>query len=98
MAEKAKIIPFLFIEIVHVATHIAKFLTKYPNSQKEKKFLCCLYTSFKKRKNELGIFTTNASHAVDVKKCTKDCNALAELSFCWLFFKFLWPTPSSDLN
>ena len=37
MAEKAKIIPFLFIEIVHVPTHFAKFLTKYPNSQKEKK-------------------------------------------------------------
>ena len=42
MAEKAKIIPFLFIEIVYVPTHVAKFLTKYPNSQKEKKFLCCL--------------------------------------------------------
>ena len=60
MAEKAKIIPFLSIEIVHVATHIAKFLTKYPISQKEKKFLCCLYMSFKKRKNELGIFTTKS--------------------------------------
>ena len=31
-----------------------------PNSEKEKKFLCYLYMSFIKRKNELGIFTTKS--------------------------------------
>ena len=33
----AEIIPSRFIEIVHVPTHFAKFLRKYPNSEKEKK-------------------------------------------------------------
>ena len=96
MAEKAKIIPSLFIEIVHVPTHFAKFLRKYPNSEKEKNFLCCLYMFFIKRKNELGIFT--AKSCSGCKEMYKDCDALAELSFCLLLFKFLWPTPALDLT
>ena len=45
-----------------------------PNSEKEKKFLCYLYMSFIKHKNELGIFTTKSSSGCKEKykrlRCT----------------------------